>query len=146
MLRRALGRRLSGASPWAVDAVITAVVQVAVTIPFVVPRPADLPPATWAMYGLTSLQVLPLLWRTRAPLASLLAITVAGFGYLIVDGPGQPLPYSPIVAIFTVAAQAGRRPGPSSYGPIPTARRRPSTRSREPGGTRWHSCAGCSGC
>ncbi|MGX8907561.1 sensor histidine kinase [Streptomyces netropsis] len=107
MLRRALGRRLSGASPWAVNAVITAVVQAAVTIPFVVPRPADLPPATWAMYGLTSLQVLPLLWRTRAPFASLLAITVAGFGYLIVDGPGQPLPYSPIVAIFTVAAQAG---------------------------------------
>ncbi|GGR12906.1 sensor histidine kinase [Streptomyces netropsis] len=107
MLRRAPGRRLSGASPWLVDAVITAVVQAAVTIPFIVPRPADLPPATWPMYGLTSLQVLPLLWRTRAPLTSLLVITAAGFGYLIVDGPGQPLPYSPIVAIFTVAAQAG---------------------------------------
>ncbi|SPE53367.1 Sensor histidine kinase DesK [Streptomyces netropsis] len=107
MLRRALGGRLSRASPWAVDAVITVVVQAAVTIPFIVPRPADLPPATWGMYGLTSLQVLPLVWRTRAPLTSLLAITVAGFGYLIVDGPGQPLPYSPIVAIFTVAAQAG---------------------------------------
>ncbi|MBF6056391.1 histidine kinase [Streptomyces eurocidicus] len=88
---------------------ITAVVQAAVTIPFVVPRPADLPPATWPMYGLTSLQVLPLLWRTRAPLGTLLAVTAAGFGYLIADGPGQPLPYSSIVAIFTVAAGAGRR-------------------------------------
>lgn len=109
MLRRALGRRLRGAGPWVVDAVITAVVQAAVTIPFVVPRPADLPPATWLTYGLTSLQVLPLLWRTRAPLGSLLAVTAAGFGYLGVDGPGQPLPYSPIVAVFTVAAQAGLR-------------------------------------
>ncbi|MGK5549545.1 sensor histidine kinase [Streptomyces sp. URMC 127] len=94
-------------SPWAVDALITAVVQVAVTIPFVVPRSADVPPATWAFYGMTTLSVLPLLWRSRAPLACLLAITVAGFVYLPMDGPGQPMPYSPLVAIFTIAAQGG---------------------------------------
>ncbi|CAM5451848.1 sensor histidine kinase [Streptomyces abikoensis] len=94
-------------SPWAVDALITAVVQAAVTIPFVVPRSADVPPATWAFYGMTTLSVLPLLWRSRAPLACLLAITVAGFVYLPMDGPGQPMPYSPLVAIFTVAAQGG---------------------------------------
>ncbi|WP_424889824.1 sensor histidine kinase [Streptomyces sp. XH2] len=96
-------------SPWAVDALITAVVQVAVTIPFVVPRSADVPPATWVFYGMTTLSVLPLLWRSRAPLTCLLAITLAGFVYLPMDGPGQPMPYSPLVAIFTVAAQGGAR-------------------------------------
>nr|WP_246430440.1 histidine kinase [Streptomyces rectiverticillatus] len=91
------------------DALIAVVVQAAVTIPFVVPRSADVPPATWAFYGMTTLSVLPLLWRSRAPLTCLLAITVAGLAYLPMDGPGQPMPYSPLVAIFTVAAQAGVR-------------------------------------
>ncbi|GAA3051527.1 hypothetical protein GCM10020000_36010 [Streptomyces olivoverticillatus] len=63
--------------------------------------------ATWLTYGMTTLSVLPLLWRSRAPLTVLLSITAAGFLYLPMDGPGQPLPYSPLVAIFTVAAQAG---------------------------------------
>ncbi|MEU3877061.1 MULTISPECIES: histidine kinase [Streptomyces] len=92
---------------WAVDALITAVVQLAVTIPFVVPRSADVPPATWASYGMTTLTVLPLLLRSRVPLTALLLVTAAGFAYLPLDGPGQPLPYSPLVAIFTVAALGG---------------------------------------
>ncbi|MFC5145740.1 sensor histidine kinase [Streptomyces aureoversilis] len=108
-LRTRTRTRIRIRSPWAVDALIAAVVQAAVTIPFVVPRSADVPPATWAFYGMTTLSVLPLLWRSRAPLACLLAITVAGFAYLPMDGPGQPMPYSPLVAIFTVAAQAGVR-------------------------------------
>ncbi|MEV4504883.1 sensor histidine kinase [Streptomyces klenkii] len=102
-------RRIRFRSPWAVDALIAAAVQAAVTIPFVVPRAADVPPATWAFYAMTTLSVLPLLWRSRAPLTCLLAITVAGFAYLPMDGPGQPMPYSPLVAIFTVAAQGGAR-------------------------------------
>ncbi|MEV5242872.1 hypothetical protein AB0K89_27745 [Streptomyces cinnamoneus] len=55
--------RLRGAGPRTVDAVVTGIVQAAVTIPFVVPRAADAPPATWASYAMTSLAVLPLLWR-----------------------------------------------------------------------------------
>ncbi|MBF6044069.1 sensor histidine kinase [Streptomyces sp. NRRL B-1677] len=102
-------RRIRFRSPWAVDALIAAAVQAAVTIPFVVPRAADVPPATWAFYAMTTLSVLPLLWRSRAPLTCLLAITLAGFAYLPMDGPGQPMPYSPLVAIFTVAAQGGAR-------------------------------------
>ncbi|MBB4892091.1 signal transduction histidine kinase [Streptomyces olivoverticillatus] len=94
-------------SPRVIDAVVTVVVQAAVTIPFVVPRSPDVPAATWLTYGMTTLSVLPLLWRSRAPLTVLLSITAAGFLYLPMDGPGQPLPYSPLVAIFTVAAQAG---------------------------------------
>ncbi|GGX83025.1 sensor histidine kinase [Streptomyces hiroshimensis] len=108
-LRSRLRTRIRVRSPWAVDALVAAVVQAAVTIPFVVPRSADVPPATWVFYGMTTLSVLPLLWRSRAPLTCLVAITVAGFAYLPMDGPGQPMPYSPLVAIFTVAAQAGVR-------------------------------------
>ncbi|MFE7117143.1 sensor histidine kinase [Streptomyces sp. NPDC057654] len=103
------GRARRWAGSWAVDAVITAIVQAAVTIPFVVPRAADVPPATWAAYGMTTLSVLPLLWRGRAPFTVLVAIVLAEFAYVPLDGPGQPLPYSPLVAIFTIAAEAGRR-------------------------------------
>ncbi|MEV4441044.1 histidine kinase [Streptomyces sp. NPDC049577] len=105
----ALLRRVRTANPWVVDAIVAGIVQLAVTIPFVVPRGDDVPPATWPTYAATSLQVLPLLWRTRAPLLSLVGITVAGIGYLPLHGPGQPMPYSPLVAIFTVAAQGGLR-------------------------------------
>ncbi|WP_245661150.1 sensor histidine kinase [Streptomyces varsoviensis] len=101
--------RAGPARPWVVDAVVTAIVQAAVTIPFVSPRAADVPPATWAAYGVTTLSVLPLLWRSRAPFTVLLAIVLAEFAYVPLDGPGQPLAYSPLVAVFTVAAQAGPR-------------------------------------
>nr|WP_261991832.1 histidine kinase [Streptomyces sp. or43] len=74
------------------------------TMPFVVPRGPDLPEATWATYGLTTLMVLPLVARRRAPVAVLLAVLVAGGLYkFAVDGPGQPLPYTGLVAFYTVA-------------------------------------------
>ncbi|HEY9328331.1 MAG TPA: histidine kinase [Streptomyces sp.] len=74
------------------------------TMPFVVPRSPDLPEATWATYGLTTLMVLPLVARRRAPVAVLLAVLVAGGLYkFAVDGPGQPLPYTGLVAFYTVA-------------------------------------------
>ncbi|MDX2784198.1 histidine kinase [Streptomyces caniscabiei] len=76
----------------------------AMTMPFVVPRAAGLAPATWAAYGLTTLTVLPLVWRRRAPFAVLLAILVASMVYkLAPDGPGQPLPYNGLVIVYTVA-------------------------------------------
>nr|WP_306327419.1 histidine kinase [Streptomyces venezuelae] len=74
------------------------------TMPFVVPRPPDLEPATWPAYGLTTLTVLPLVWRRRAPLGTLLAIMAASALYkLAVEGPGQPLPYTGLVSVYTVA-------------------------------------------
>nr|WP_262347078.1 histidine kinase [Streptomyces sp. QL37] len=74
------------------------------TMPFVVPRSAGLPPATWAAYGLTTLTVLPLVARRRAPVAVLIAVLAAGALYrFTVDGPGQPLPYTGLVAFYTVA-------------------------------------------
>nr|WP_251982935.1 histidine kinase [Streptomyces violaceusniger] len=74
------------------------------TMPFVVPRPPDLEPATWPAYGLTTLTVVPLIWRRRAPLAVLTAIIATSALYkLAVEGPGQPLPYTGLVIVYTVA-------------------------------------------
>ncbi|MEU5218335.1 histidine kinase [Streptomyces sp. NPDC020807] len=97
-------RRWGGANPWAVDIGIALLVQAAVTMPFVVPRGPELEPATWPAYGLTTLTVLPLVWRRRAPLTVLLAILAASALYkLAVEGPGQPLPYTGLVSVYTVA-------------------------------------------
>ncbi|WSN61920.1 histidine kinase [Streptomyces sp. NBC_01005] len=74
------------------------------TMPFVVPRAPELPEATWTSYGLTTLTVLPLVARRRAPVAVLIAVLAAGALYTFtVDGPGQPLPYTGLVAFCTVA-------------------------------------------
>ncbi|MEV6133749.1 histidine kinase [Streptomyces violaceusniger] len=74
-------------------------------MPFVVPRPPDLEPATWPAYGLTTLTVVPLIWRRRAPLAVLIAIIATSALYkLAVEGPGQPLPYTGLVIVYTLAA------------------------------------------
>ncbi|MFI6052336.1 sensor histidine kinase [Streptomyces violascens] len=100
-----LAARLRAANGWAVDIGLALLVQVAVSIPFVVERPAGLRPATWADYALTSLAVLPLVWRRRAPVAVTLAVLAAGAVYkLTLDGPGQPLPYPGLVALYSVAA------------------------------------------
>ncbi|MFF1413784.1 sensor histidine kinase [Streptomyces sp. NPDC058289] len=85
-------------------------VQLAVTMPFVVPRPADAPPADWISYAMTTLGVLPLVWRRRAPVTVLVAILAAGGVYnLAGDGPGQPLPYAGLLAFYTVALQCTAR-------------------------------------
>ncbi|SMQ17731.1 Signal transduction histidine kinase [Streptomyces sp. Ag82_O1-12] len=79
-------------------------------MPFVVPRAAGAPPATWGAYGLSTLTALPLVWRRRAPVAVLFAVlaTAALYG-LAVDGPGQPLPYVGLVVVYTIAALSSAR-------------------------------------
>ncbi|MGW1409158.1 sensor histidine kinase [Streptomyces sp. NPDC002403] len=97
------GRAL-GAGPLGTDLLVALLVQAAMTMPFVVPRAPELPEATWTSYGLTTLTVLPLVARRRAPVAVLLAVLAAGALYTFtVDGPGQPLPYTGLVAFCTVA-------------------------------------------
>ncbi|MFB7277131.1 sensor histidine kinase [Streptomyces hydrogenans] len=100
-------REWGAAHPGAVDAGLALLVQAAVTMPFVVPRPPELEPATWSAYGLTALTVLPLVWRRRAPMAVLLAVLAASTLYqLALEGPGQPLPYQGLVCVYTIAVLA----------------------------------------
>ncbi|WP_349239651.1 sensor histidine kinase [Streptomyces sp. CC208A] len=79
-------------------------------MPFVVPRPPELAPATWSAYGLTTLTVLPLVWRRRAPMTVLLAVLAASALYtLALEGPGQPLPYQGLVCVYTIAVLSPAR-------------------------------------
>ncbi|XEC27812.1 sensor histidine kinase [Streptomyces fradiae] len=97
-------RSRAEANPWAVDIGLALLVQAAMTMPFVVPRGPELEPATWPAYGLTTLTVVPLVWRRRAPLAVLLAVIAAsGLYRLALEGPGQPLPYTGLVCLYTIA-------------------------------------------
>ncbi|MEU8760887.1 histidine kinase [Streptomyces sp. NPDC048659] len=97
-------RTWAAANPWAVDIALALLVQAAMTMPFVVPRGPELEPATWPAYGLTTLTVVPLVWRRRAPVAVLLAVLATSALYkLALEGPGQPLPYTGLVSVYTVA-------------------------------------------
>ncbi|WP_371619818.1 sensor histidine kinase [Streptomyces sp. NBC_00454] len=99
-----IGARVRGADPRLQDLGLTLLVLLAVTMPFVVPRSADLPRADWASYAMTVLAVVPLVWRRRAPVAVLVAVLALGGVYkLAVDGPGQPIPYAGLIAFYTVA-------------------------------------------
>ncbi|WP_093710673.1 sensor histidine kinase [Streptomyces sp. 2131.1] len=89
------------------DIGVVLVVQAAVSVPWVLPRDPRLEPASLPAYLLTSLTVLPLLWRRRAPVRVLFAVMAAQSLYgLAVDGPGQTLPYTGLVALYSVAAHA----------------------------------------
>ncbi|MFI1152799.1 sensor histidine kinase [Streptomyces sp. NPDC020817] len=86
------------------DLGLTLLVQVATTIPFVVPRDPLDSPATWPAYMLTTLGNVPLVWRRRAPVPAIFGMVAAGTLYtLALDGPGQPLPYAPLIGVYTMA-------------------------------------------
>ncbi|AMW11799.1 histidine kinase [Streptomyces qaidamensis] len=107
---RERGRVLAAAHPLLVDLGVALLVQGAMTMPFLVPRAPGLPAATWAAYGLSTLTVVPLVWRRRAPVAVLFAVLATSLLYrLAVDGPGQPLPYTGLVVVYTIAALSPAR-------------------------------------
>ncbi|MEU8431634.1 histidine kinase [Streptomyces sp. NPDC029216] len=99
-----LRERVLRADPRWQDVGLTLLVQVATTIPFVVPRDPKESPATWAAYLLTTLGNAPLVWRRRAPVAALIGMIAAGSVYqLALDGPGQPLPYAGLIGVYSIA-------------------------------------------
>ncbi|MEV6680311.1 histidine kinase [Streptomyces erythrochromogenes] len=79
-------------------------------MPFVLPREPGLPPVTWASYAVTTLGVVPLVWRRRRPVLVLITILlISGVYRVAIDGPGQPLPYAGLMAFYTVAVQCPGR-------------------------------------
>ncbi|MCX5375550.1 sensor histidine kinase [Streptomyces sp. NBC_00091] len=105
---RRLGERVRArvrrADPRWQDLGLTLLVQVATTIPFVVPRDPLDSPATWTAYLLTTLGNVPLVWRRRAPVAAVCGMIAAGGLYQLgLDGPGQPLPYAALIGVYTIA-------------------------------------------
>ncbi|MBC9711709.1 sensor histidine kinase [Streptomyces sp. TRM66268-LWL] len=95
--------------PLTVDLGIALLVQLAASIPFVVARPPGESALDWLDYLTTTLTVVPLVWRRRAPVRVLLAVFAAHPLIVLSDGPGQPLPYTGLVALYTVAAQSPPR-------------------------------------
>ncbi|EFL17939.1 histidine kinase [Streptomyces sp. C] len=92
------------------DVGLTLLVQVATTIPFVVPRDPAYPPATWTAYLVTTLGNAPLVWRRRASVTALLGVVAAGSAYqLALDGPGQPLPYAALICVYSIALLGASR-------------------------------------
>ncbi|MFG2878614.1 sensor histidine kinase [Streptomyces sp. NPDC048337] len=106
---RELGERVRRADPGWQDLGLTLLVQVATTIPFVVPRDPLDSPATWPAYLLTTLGNAPLVWRRRAPVLVVLGMIVVGSLYRVLDGPGQPLPYAPLIGVYTIALLCSAR-------------------------------------
>ncbi|MFE9927720.1 sensor histidine kinase [Streptomyces sp. NPDC005533] len=101
---RELAERVRRADPRWQDAGLMLLVQVATTIPFVVPRDPLESPANWPAYLLTTLVNVPLVWRRRAPVWVMFGVIAAGSVYrLSLDGPGQPLPYAALICAYTIA-------------------------------------------
>lgn len=94
-------------NPYVVDAAIAVFVLVAVSLPFVLPRPGGAPGLL--AYLLTAGTAIPLIWRRRVPFTVLVVVALATIAGKAVDAPGQPLAYGGLVALYTVAALGGRR-------------------------------------
>jgi signal transduction histidine kinase len=109
----AIARSIGRIPPLAVDLAIALVVLAAHAAPFILTiREAD--PVTGYTLGqyLPVLGLaLPLIWRRRAPLAVLAAVTAATGAYLLndPDTAPQPIPYALLIAIYTVAAYGSHR-------------------------------------
>ncbi|MCX4819708.1 histidine kinase [Streptomyces sp. NBC_01142] len=97
-------RRAVSARPRVLDIGVALLVQAVMTVPWLIPRQPGMPDATLVAYLLTTLTVVPLIWRRRAPVGVLLAVGAAQLLYVCaIDGPGQTLPYVGLVALYTIA-------------------------------------------
>ncbi|MFD8141835.1 sensor histidine kinase [Streptomyces sp. NPDC059708] len=97
----ALARRGARLPPWVGDSLLPALLLVNALTTHAPPR---LPVAV----ALTAALVLPLPWRRRAPRAVFAAVTAAAFVQWLV-GMQLPADVALLVALFTVAANSGRR-------------------------------------
>ncbi|MBG0814598.1 sensor histidine kinase [Planomonospora sp. ID82291] len=99
--------------PLATDIAVTLAALAAHSAPFLLTaREAD-PVAGYTILQYLPVlgQVLPLVWRRRAPLAVLLAVAAATGAYLLndPDTAPQPVPYALLIAVHTVAVHGSRR-------------------------------------
>ncbi|HEY1180101.1 MAG TPA: histidine kinase [Phytomonospora sp.] len=99
-----LVRRIASANPYIVDTAIAALVWLALSVQFIVPRPEGVTPASTTSYFLTCLCAVPLIWRRRFPLLMLIATNIPMALNHMIDGVGQPLPYAGLISAYTVAA------------------------------------------
>ncbi|MGH8877943.1 MAG: DUF7134 domain-containing protein [Stackebrandtia sp.] len=98
--------RLPRLGSTATDLAVTAVVLLAVSVPFVFPIDPSAPPPGVLGYVLAAGTAIPLIWRRKAPLECALIVAAFTVGTVIYDRPGQLMQYGAAVAVYTVAALA----------------------------------------
>jgi signal transduction histidine kinase len=91
--------------PVAVDAVLSVVVGV-VTVVSIAVADSDDPTErmTWWAWALVAVQVVPLVWRRRAPLAVLLVSGLASLAFGMANLPDPAIQFTLALALYTVAA------------------------------------------
>jgi signal transduction histidine kinase len=94
---------------WVADAAVAAAVAV-VTVTSIVVGDDDDPSEhmTALAWGLQGLQVVPLLWRRRAPVVVLAVVSVAAFAFGMAALPDPAIPFGLGVAVYSVGAYRAR--------------------------------------
>ncbi|MBG0826589.1 sensor histidine kinase [Planomonospora sp. ID67723] len=99
--------------PLAADIAVALAVLAAHSAPFLLTTRAADPVTGYTIQQYLPVlgQVLPLIWRRRAPLTVLVAVTAATGAYLLndPDTAPQPVPYALLIAVYTVAVHGSRR-------------------------------------
>lgn len=95
--------------PWAADVAITAAVAVVTATSIVVGDDDPSERMTALAWGLQALQVVPLLWRRRAPVVVLAVVSVAAFAFGMAALPDPAIPFGLGVAVYSVGAYRPRR-------------------------------------
>jgi signal transduction histidine kinase len=99
-------RRLS---PVVLDAALAAVVGLVTVVSVLVEDRNDASESlTIAGAALLAVQIVPLVWRRRAPLAVMLVVVGAGVAYGIAELPDPAIMFAPVLATYTLAAHRPR--------------------------------------
>jgi signal transduction histidine kinase len=95
--------------PVVVDALLAAAVAVSTVVAVVVQSRTDDEPL--GAYGVALLvaQLVPLVWRRRAPVVVAVLTGIAGAAYGLAELPDPPVMFAPLLALYTVAAYRPRR-------------------------------------
>ncbi|MEU7895504.1 histidine kinase [Nonomuraea sp. NPDC049152] len=102
-----LKERFRALPPLQVDLALTALVLIIQLWPFLGGERWSGEPWHWWGYVVVVASVLPLIWRRKAPVTSMLATVGALSLYDLVDSvPAQPVWYASLISMYTVAAYA----------------------------------------
>jgi signal transduction histidine kinase len=95
--------------PVVVDALLAAAVAVATVVAVVVQSRSDDEPLSAYGSALLVGQLLPLVWRRRAPVVVAVVTGIAGAAYGLAELPDPPVMFAPLLGLYTVAAFRPRR-------------------------------------
>ena len=95
--------------PGPADALLAAAVLLVSALPLRAQPGCGCPPVSGWAYVLVAGMCLPLAWRRRSPFGTALAVGVLSVTISLLAVPEPVLPFAALIAVYTVAAHAGRR-------------------------------------